>query len=104
VTDASTLGGYVAVHARPPAFEGVDGMAYSVDIGVDETGDPAAPLGAYLLFVRWGTGADGPAVKGHVESAFLATGTDEADVRAIVERMPLLTVKATLDGLIRRAS
>lgn len=103
MTDESTLGGYVAVHARPPAFEGVDGVPYSVDIAVDETGDPAAPVGAFLLFVRWGAGADGPAVRGHLESGFLATGADEPAVRAMVERMPLLTVKATLDGLIRRA-
>ena len=30
--DESTLGGYMAVHARPAAFEGSDGMSYSVEI------------------------------------------------------------------------
>ena len=28
--DANTIGGYAEVHGRPAAFEGSDGMAYSV--------------------------------------------------------------------------
>jgi hypothetical protein len=95
--DESTLGGYVAVHQRPPAFEGVDGAPYSVDIGVDDTGDPAAPIGAYLFFVRW----DAQAVAGHVETEFLVRGASEAAVREMIARMPLLTIKATLDAAIR---
>ncbi|HWZ60764.1 MAG TPA: hypothetical protein VNW46_17400 [Gemmatimonadaceae bacterium] len=98
--DESTLGGYVAVHARPPAFEGVDGQPYSVDVGVDETGDPAAPVGAYLFFVRWGN----QAVTGHLETEFLVRGVSEDAVREAIGRMPLLTVKATLDAVIRRGS
>jgi hypothetical protein len=96
--DESTLGGYVAVHARPPAFEGTDGIPYSVDVGIDDTGDAEAPVGAYLLFVRW----DGQTVGGHLETDFLARGASEALVREAIARMPLLTVKATLDGMIRR--
>jgi hypothetical protein len=96
--DESTLGGYVAVHHRPPAFEGVDGAPYSVDVGVDETGDPAAPVGAYLFFVRW----DAQAVAGHRETEFLVRGASEDAVREAIARMPLLTVKATLDAVIRR--
>ncbi len=97
--DDSTLGGYVAVHARPPAFEGVDGLAYTVDIVVDETGDAQAPVGAALLFVRW-TGEQ-PTARGHLETAFLARGADEGTVRAVVEGLPLLDVKHALDALIR---
>lgn len=89
----------MAVHARPAAFDGADGFAYSVDIVTDETGDPASPWGAYLFFVRWGTGE--PQVTGHLETTFLATGLNEAVVRHQVGAMPLASVKATLDGLIR---
>ena len=51
--DANTIGGYMAVHARPAAFEGSDGMSYSVEIVVDETEIVGRPFGAYFLFLRW---------------------------------------------------
>lgn len=77
-------------------------MSYSVEIITDETGDSTAPWGAYLFFVRWGSGE--PEVKGHLESAFLVTGTSESVVRHQLGAMQLATVKATLDGLIRAAT
>jgi len=80
----------------------VDGHAYSVDLLTDTTGDQAAPWGAYLVFVRWGHGE--PEVQGHLETPFLVTGTSEALVRHQVAAMPLATVKATLDGLLRTAA
>ncbi len=89
----------MAVHARPAAFEGVDGFSYSADILTDHTGDPSAPWGAYLLFVRWGYGE--PEVQGHLESDFMLRGTSEVVVRQQLGNMLLQTVKATLDGLIR---
>ncbi|MCA0374733.1 MAG: hypothetical protein LCH84_03630 [Gemmatimonadetes bacterium] len=89
----------MAVHKRPAAFEGVDGASYSVDILTDTTGDRTAPWGAYLLFVRWGAGE--PEVQGHLETGFLTTGGSELVVRHALGAIPLLTVKATLDGLIR---
>jgi hypothetical protein len=89
----------MAVHARPAAFDGVDGFAYSVDILVDATGDPAAPWGAYLFFVRWGAGE--PQVTGHLETPFLVTGSNASMLRQQLGAMPLASVKATLDGLIR---
>lgn len=89
----------MAVHARPAAFDGADGLAYSVEIMTDETADAQAPWGAYLLFVRWGTGA--PQVTGHLETGFLVTGQTESVVRHQLGAMPLASVKATLDGLIR---
>ncbi|MFL5574564.1 MAG: hypothetical protein ACJ79S_01115 [Gemmatimonadaceae bacterium] len=99
--DESTLGGYAAVHARPPAFEGVDGMAYSVDVLVDGTGEGgAAAYGAYLLFMRWRRIGE-PGVEGHLETDYLARGATEADARAALAAMPLAEVKATLDALIR---
>jgi hypothetical protein len=98
VPDEATLGGYIAVHQRPPAFEGVDGQPYSVEIVIDETGDAAAPVGAYLFFVRWSA----QAVAGHLETEYLVRGMNESAVRDALGRMQLLTVKATLDAVIRR--
>ena len=92
MTDESTLGGYVAVHTRPPAFAGVDGGAYTVDVAVDDTG-------GYLIFIRWE--GEPPGIGGHLESDYLVRGTDESMVRAAIDRLSLLDVKQTLDALIR---
>ena len=97
--DERTLGGYMAVHARPAAFEGVDGMSYSVDIGFDDTGDAATPVGGYLLFLRWARGE--PSIAGHLETDVLVVAATEADVRARLGEMPLHEVKRVLDELIR---
>lgn len=98
--DEATLGGYRAVHGRPPAFDGPDGMPYSVDVATDATGDPNRPFGAFLLFLRWrrmGT----PGVDAHLESAFIAyAGTAELAERELAS-MPLAEVKALLDDLVR---
>ena len=91
----------MAVHARPAAFEGIDGFSYSIDILTDTTGDSAAPWGAYLFFVQWGQGE--PKVKGHLETGFIITGQSELAVRLAIGSMQLATVKATLDGLLRTA-
>jgi hypothetical protein len=87
------------VHSRPPAFDGIDGRAYSVDLLTEPTGDRSAPWGAYLFFVQWSAGE--PEVTGHLETGFIVTGSSEAMVRHQLGAMPLATVKATLDGLIR---
>jgi hypothetical protein len=97
--DANTLGGYMAVHDRPAAFEGSDGFSYSVEIVTDSTGDTAQPYAAYLLFVRWARiGAQSP--EGHLETDYLATATTEAEARAALGAWQLASVKATLDTLI----
>ena len=96
--DEHTLGGYMAVHARPAAFEGADGASYSADIAVDETGDAAAPIGAYIIVLRWGPGE--PRV-GHLESDFLARGRTEDEARAAVGALSLTETKRLLDELIR---
>jgi hypothetical protein len=97
--DERTLGGYFGVHARPPAFEAVDGASYSVDIATDTTGVSDAPWGGYLIFLRWSPGE--PEIVGHLETDFLLTGSSELTVREQVGRMSLDMVKATLDGLVR---
>ncbi|HEX6053648.1 MAG TPA: hypothetical protein VFZ21_30475 [Gemmatimonadaceae bacterium] len=101
--DANTIGGYAAVHARPAAFEGADGMSYSVEIVVDETGMPDRPFGAYLLFLRWRrVGAQG--IEGHLETDYLSYGGTEETARDAVEKMTLNAVKGLLDDLVREQS
>lgn len=96
--DANTIGGYIAVHARPAAFEGKDGASYSVEIVADETGESQRPFGAYLLFVKWREGD--PVAAGHLETDYLAYGATEAEVLAEVGAMKLSEVRNRLDALI----
>lgn len=99
--DANTVGGYAAVHARPPAFEGKDGTSYSVEIMTDTTGDRAQPYAGYLLFVRWGIGD--PVATGHVETEFLVYGSSEEEARAKMGAMLLNDAVAELNrGIDRR--
>ena len=72
--DANTIGGYAAVHGRPAAFEGTDGLSYSVEIVASPTG--------------------------HLETDFLAEADTEADARAIVGALSLGQVRAALHALI----
>ena len=100
--DESTIGGYSAVHARPAAFEGVDGLSYSVELCTDRVGDDGEAWGAYLLFLRWRrVGEQG--VDGHLETDFIVRAETEEQALAELGRMPLATVKATLDALIRKS-
>ena len=97
--DANTIGGYMAVHARPAAFEGSDGTSYSVEIVTDASGDKTRPFAAYLLFVRWRQGD--PVASGHLETEFLAFADTEDDARKLVGAMMLNEVKTLLDDLIK---
>jgi hypothetical protein len=97
--DTNTIGGYAAVHGRPAAFEGTDGLSYSVEIVTAPTRHPDHPWGAYLLFVQWARiGATTPS--GHVESDFLAESDSEADAQAIVGALSLGEVRGMLHTLI----
>ena len=96
--DERTLGGYMAVHARPAAFAGSDGASYSVAIETDRTGEPDAPWGAYLLFVRWSPGQ--PRVTGHLETPYLARAASSDEARDAVGALALEEVKAHLDTLL----
>lgn len=100
--DTNTIGGYSAVHARPAAFEGPDGLSYSVELCTDTTGDPSRPWGGYLLFLRWARMGE-QRVDGHVESDFLAFGTSEGEARAALGALPLGEVRAVLWDLVRVA-
>jgi hypothetical protein len=94
--DANTVGGYAAVHGRPAAFEGSDGRPYSVEIVADETGEPARPWGAFLLFLRWRE-AGSQNVEGHLETDFLAWGATEADAVAAAGALRLSEARALLE-------
>ena len=96
--DANTVGGYAAVHARPPALEGSDAASYSVEIMTDETGDRNQPWAAYLLFVRYGHGD--PVASGHVETPYLRFAQTEQAARDLVGAMPLNDALAELNKAI----
>ena len=101
--DANTIGGYMAAHDRPAAFEAADGVSYSVEILTDLTDDPARPVGAYFLCLRWRRiGAQG--VEGHLETDFLAWGADEASARAALGAWSLTETRAALDARLAAAS
>jgi len=97
--DANTIGGYAAVHGRPAAFEGSDGLSYSVEIVTVPTGDTERPWGAYLLFVQWSR-IGGTSPTGHLESDFLAESDSEQDARALVGALSLSQVRGVLHELI----
>ena len=98
--DANTIGGYMAVHDRPAAFEGSDGFSYSVELCTDETGDSQRPFGAYILFLRWRRIGDA-AVEGHIETDFLVHGTTEAEARARIGALKLSEVRELLEATLR---
>jgi hypothetical protein len=94
----ATLGGYLAEHRRPPAFEGADGAAYTADVVVEETdGAPEGPWGAILFFLRWREGRP----VGHLETGFVAYGATESEALAAARRMHLREVKRWLDRAIQ---
>jgi hypothetical protein len=92
-----TLGGYTAVHGRPPAFEGADGRAYTASVLSDDDPGPDGRYGAALLFLRW-SAANAPEV--HLETGYLTFGATPAEAEAAVGRLTLLEVKRTLDRLL----
>lgn len=97
--DANTLGGYIAVHDRPAAFEGSDGASYSVEIITDAAAEKGAAFSSYILFIQWRPGD--PAAGGHLESGYLGAGATEAEARRPIEQMKLNDVKVLLDKLIK---
>lgn len=101
--DTNTIGGYAAVHGRPAAFEGVDGLSYSVEILTAPTGHADHPWGAFLLFVQWArVGAASPS--GHLESDFLAESDSETEARGVVGALSLGQVRTVLHALIAAQS
>ena len=85
-----TLGGYFAVHSRPPGFEGPDGSPYTVSVEVEKTPNLETPYSGYLVFPRW---ADtGAGIVGHLETPLIRHGRSAEEVRAKMEALTLLEV------------
>ena len=96
-----TLGGYLSHHSRPPAFEGMDGSAYTVSLEVEKTGDLRAPFSGYLVFPRW---ADtGAGIVGHLESPTLTSGRSEEEEKEALAALTLHEVNRILaEAIVRR--
>ena len=100
--DDRTLGGYLEVHSRPPAFEACDGQPYTVSIETERTGDLKAPVAGYLVFPKWAE--TGLGIVGHVESPLLWHGTTRDEVVAQAGAVALGDVQRLLnEAVIARA-
>lgn len=94
----ATLGGYMDVHSRPPAFEGCDGQPYTVSIETERSADLKAPVAGYLVFPRWAS--SGLGIVGHVESPLLWRGPTQDAVVAEAGKAALRDVQGWLDEAI----
>ncbi len=95
-----TLGGYLEVHERPPAFTGSDGQSYTASVETESVDNLAVPYVAYLIFPRW-AGA-GIGIVGHVETPVLWEGRSRDEVQDLAHALHLSEVKRLLDEAIRR--
>jgi len=86
--DDTTLGGYLRVHDRPPAYEGSDGHPYTVSAESEKTANLNAPYSGYLVFPRWAQ--NGVGIVGHVETPTLV---EESSAEAAIERLGELTLR-----------
>ena len=98
--DDHTLGGYFAVHNRPPGFEAVDGQPYTVSIEMERTGDLRMPVAGYLVFPRWAS--TGLGIVGHVETPVLWRGTSRKAVAEEAGALTLHEVQRLLNEAIAR--
>ena len=100
--DDATLAGYLEMHDRPPAYEGLDGHPYTVSLEVERTTNLRAPYAGYLVFPRWAQ--TGVGIVGHVETPTLCecASHDEA-VRRLGE-LTLHDVQRLLFDAIREAT
>ena len=100
--DDRTLGGYLDVHSRPPAFEAVDGQPYTVSIETERTGDLKAPVAGYLVFPRWAE--TGLGIVGHVESPLQWWGATRGAVLDAARAVTLNDVQRMLnEAVVARA-
>ena len=98
----STLGGYLRLHSRPPAFEGSDRHPYTVSIEVEQTGNLRAPYSGYLVFPRWAE--TGVGIVGHVETSILVEARSAPRATQDLESLTLYEVKDQLEKAIIRQS
>ncbi|HET9949851.1 MAG TPA: hypothetical protein VFQ22_13085 [Longimicrobiales bacterium] len=97
--DDSTLGGYLRVHDRPPAYEGPDGHPYTVSIEVEKTANLRAPYAGYLVFPRWAQ--TGVGIVGHVETPTLVECRSAEEAARRLGELTLLEVQELLRAAIR---
>lgn len=101
--DDRTLGGYLEVHSRPPAFEACDGQPYTVSIETERSADLRAPVAGYLVFPRWAE--TGLGIVGHVESPLLWRGPSRDAVVAAAGAVTLHEVQRLLnEAVVARAA
>jgi hypothetical protein len=96
----STLGGYLDVHSRPPAFEGMDGLPYTVSVEIEKTGDLLKPFSGFLVFPRWAE--TGLGIIGHVETGILCNDRSSDKVRDHLHALGLLEVQTLLNTAIQQ--
>ena len=97
-----SLGGYFAVHNRPPAYEGADGHPYTVSIEIQHTGNLRAPFSGYLVFPRWAQ--SGVGIVGHVETETLVEAMTTEEAKRELETLSLHRVQELLEQAIERRS
>jgi hypothetical protein len=98
--DDSTLGGYFAVHDRPPAYAGSDGHPYTVSLEVEKTTNLRAPHAGYLVFPRWAQ--TGVGIVGHVETGTLCECASHDEAIEKLGELTLHEVQALLAEAIER--
>jgi hypothetical protein len=95
-----TLGGYLAHHARPPAFEASDGYPYTVSVELEKTPDLLAPFAGYLVFPRWAK--TGAGIIGHLETPLLKRGKSRQQVASHLEALTLQEVQHLLEEALTK--
>ncbi|MGD8362140.1 MAG: hypothetical protein PVJ04_12000 [Gemmatimonadota bacterium] len=96
----TTLGGYLAYHNRPPAFQGTDGHPYTVSMEVEQTPNLLAPFSGYLVFPRWAE--TGVGIVGHLETPVLLEEASRGQAEASLGALTLMEVQALLEDAIQR--
>jgi hypothetical protein len=99
--DDSTLGGYLDVHDRPPAYDGPDGHPYTVSLEVEKTSNLRAPYSGYLVFPRWAT--TGVGIVGHVETPTVCDCATQDEAMRRLGELTLLEVQHLLVEALERA-
>lgn len=96
----TTLGGYLAHHNRPPAFQGTDGHPYTVSAEVEKTPNLMAPFAGYLVFPRWAE--TGVGIVGHLETPILLEERSREKAEASLGTLTLIQVQDLLEEAIQR--
>jgi len=94
----TTLGGYTEVHERPPAFEGSDGLPYTVSIEIETVKDLIFPYVAYLVFPQWAS--SGLGIIGHLQTPILYKEKTREQAVLATSSLKLSEIKSLLEEAI----